>query len=248
MHDPMTVAFEINRPWPNRLKAPRYWPALVTIWHVDPETDGTDDSCGYSYPNNEEEERKLANEMLEWEKKFPYYFVQGQYDASRNGKYPNLTKVTPGDTMALVLSAFDTISWSLDRRRLNFALTGRALRLGFSDCDSFQHAFTETNPEEQRRVFLCLIRAYRHATRPWWKHPKWHFWHWQIQVHPVQTLKRWLFSHCCHCGKRFAWGYSPSSNNWDSDGPAWFKSERGVYHHDCSHPESNCCAQSETRT
>lgn len=32
MHDPMTVAFEIR------------WLG-VTIWHVDPETDGTDNSC-----------------------------------------------------------------------------------------------------------------------------------------------------------------------------------------------------------
>lgn len=36
MHDPKTVAHEI------RIKN---W-HLVTIWHVDPETDGTDDSCG----------------------------------------------------------------------------------------------------------------------------------------------------------------------------------------------------------
>lgn len=36
MHDPMTVAFEIPRPWP-----------LVTVWHVDPERDGTDDSCDW---------------------------------------------------------------------------------------------------------------------------------------------------------------------------------------------------------
>lgn len=57
MHDPMTVAFEIRRPWPQRRKGRKvsekrwiigkspfwnlagveyYWPGLVTVWHVDP--------------------------------------------------------------------------------------------------------------------------------------------------------------------------------------------------------------------
>lgn len=64
MHDPMTVAFEIRRPWPKvtkrgtdlrgkRVSLPFirtlgrefYFPALVTVWHVDPQKDGTDDSC-----------------------------------------------------------------------------------------------------------------------------------------------------------------------------------------------------------
>jgi hypothetical protein len=51
MYDPMTVAFEIKRPWPtrNRLwKGHWYWPPLITIWHVDPETNGyDDDSCDW---------------------------------------------------------------------------------------------------------------------------------------------------------------------------------------------------------
>ena len=56
MHDPMVVAFEIRRPWPERQARPfgktrwrfrgafwniagrgLYWPGLVTIWHVEPE-------------------------------------------------------------------------------------------------------------------------------------------------------------------------------------------------------------------
>lgn len=35
----MVVAFEIMRPWPRRSRVPgwpRYWPALVTVWHVEP--------------------------------------------------------------------------------------------------------------------------------------------------------------------------------------------------------------------
>jgi hypothetical protein len=47
-------------------------------------------------------------------------------------------------------------------------------------------------------------------------------------------LKRWLFSRCAGCGKRFPWGYAPISASWESDGPRWFRGERSVYHHECS--------------
>jgi hypothetical protein len=52
MHDPMTVAFSIRRPWAAKrrlLGGDKYYPELFTIWHVDPETDGSDDSCDWFY-------------------------------------------------------------------------------------------------------------------------------------------------------------------------------------------------------
>jgi len=67
MHDPMTVAFEIRRPWPRIRKTTRphpfkigtscfwyigkhewYWPGLVTIWHVDPSGYDSNHDCPYS--------------------------------------------------------------------------------------------------------------------------------------------------------------------------------------------------------
>jgi hypothetical protein len=51
MHDPMTVAFEIKNPFSwyvSQLDGKRYYNTLFTIWHVDPEKDGTDDSCDWS--------------------------------------------------------------------------------------------------------------------------------------------------------------------------------------------------------
>ncbi len=121
MHDPMTVAFEILSPFrekPSVLFPHGYRAAVVTIWHKDPERDGSDDSC----------------------------------------------------------------------------MRGRAF-----------------------------------AWRGW----RWHFWHWRFQVHFIQDLKRWLFSRCGGCRKRFSWGYAPVSHNWDSGGPRWFKREHYVYHHEC---------------
>jgi hypothetical protein len=47
MHDPMVVAFEIRRPWPRRSSGSgrRYWPSLVTVWHVEPGGRDSGDVC-----------------------------------------------------------------------------------------------------------------------------------------------------------------------------------------------------------
>lgn len=66
-----------------------------------------------------------------------------------------------------------------------------------------------------------------------WRGWRWHFWHWRIQFHPIQALKRWLFSRCAGCGKGFPWDYSPVSLQWNGTGPRWFRGEHAVYHHEC---------------
>lgn len=51
MHDPMTVAFDIPSPIrhkPDKWCPKGYRPTLITIWHVDPQKDGADDSCDWS--------------------------------------------------------------------------------------------------------------------------------------------------------------------------------------------------------
>ena len=45
MHSPETVAFEIYLGRKQK-KNGNYRTPLITIWHHDPEKDGTDDSCG----------------------------------------------------------------------------------------------------------------------------------------------------------------------------------------------------------
>lgn len=66
MHDPSTVAFEILYPWKTRqmmkdgsIKKSEYRDSFITIWHEDPEKDGTDDSCGWFL-----KERHLDKEVL----------------------------------------------------------------------------------------------------------------------------------------------------------------------------------------
>ena len=52
MHDPMTVAWEVPNPFAKRWDWEgarwRDRDKLVVIWHVDPERDGSDDSCDWA--------------------------------------------------------------------------------------------------------------------------------------------------------------------------------------------------------
>jgi hypothetical protein len=172
MHDPMTVVYWIKNPFARPDK--HGWrPTLITIWHVDPETDGSDDSC-------------------DW-------FGRNMSDAEVN-------------------AAFDVRD---------------------NEVDNLQAYFKDLHPYDLETILLVQWRNARkfYKARPRWKHPRWHIHHWRLQIHPLQHLRRWLFTRCERCGKRFPYGYSPmSSGNYT---PAkGFKGEQGLYHHDCRTPHS----------
>src|SRR5690349_2182370 len=81
------------------------------VWHRDPETDGSDDSCGWARPKLNGAERKLAKEFADWERRFPYF-------VRKVSKQPGgVPAVNPGTALALTLAAFSMIAWRLDRRR-----------------------------------------------------------------------------------------------------------------------------------
>ena len=58
MHDPMTVAFEIRYPW-------KKYASFITIWHVDPEKDGSDDSCDWFHRRLTAKEKAFAAALVD---------------------------------------------------------------------------------------------------------------------------------------------------------------------------------------
>lgn len=150
MHDPRVVAFELRRPWPRRQSRPLsrhtgrweirgtfwtlagrhlYWPALITVWHVEP----------------------------------------GGRDSG-------------------------------------------------TVCPHYRTMITPDGPE------TVILRAWR-----------WHVWHWRIQIHPVQQLRRRVLTRCAWCGGRDRKGDPINvSHQWDSPRVAWWRGETGLYHRDCS--------------
>lgn len=244
MHDPMCVAFEIKSPFVQSTHGNwKYRPALVTVWHVDPETDGSDDSCDMfgGRKRRTEAEKALVEEMAAEELRTPYYTGPWLCGFPRDPRYPRMAWVNPGDALALVTAAFSVFAWRLHRKRLTPELMSEAARIACNSFDNFQTSFILHEKDyggdqldQLRGLFSSLLGCYLRHLRPWWRHPKLHVWHWKIQVHPVQSFKRWAFTRCARCGGRFKWGESGTTNSWHSQGPRWFRGEPDLSHMDCS--------------
>jgi hypothetical protein len=112
--------------------------------------------------------------------------------------------------------------------------------------DPDRHRVTRHDPETgERKIEGRLgrnfeglqeaIRIWRSRGRRWYQHPRLHFWHWKIQIHPIRHFKRWAFSRCEKCGERFGWGESPISGQWHGTGPRWFRSEKNIWHSQYCH-------------
>lgn len=232
MHDPSTVAFEIKYPWrnkPTKWNPKGYRDTFITIWHDDPEKDGTDDSCGFTFPNVPQSEDWFG--CFKSDIKSTY---KGYDDLSAEVRKH---KDQEGVVMWLVL-------WL---QRASFLHRGKPI----SPNDINQIIYEQSFPGNRSDYWAhfrsidelasMFARIYLKITRPWYKRPRWHFWHWRFQIHPLQTFKRWAFSRCCGCKKRFAWGYSPIAHSWSGSGPRWFRGEKSVFHFECSNLEKSSC-------
>lgn len=228
MHDPMTVAFEIKYPWPKYWGGERsewqrrYHESFITIWHVDPEKghnhgNRADDSCGWFRPPTTQEERDHVREIGQRE----YSTLFGKRSATQEGKsYAYISfEPTPYDA---VYWAWRQLKYEGSRHKWKFGPYRRTLSaaeleeiylLATNPVDNLQHSVAEVqNAEQCGQFFLTVYRCMTRFYRPWFKHPRWHFWHWKVQVHPLQKLHRWLFVRCDECGERFGWNESPIGN------------------------------------
>jgi hypothetical protein len=238
MHDPMTVAFEIPYPWRKYPKGHQTWPngyreTAVTVWHVDPERDGSDDSCGWFAPKGStEKERQIIADLLREERAFPYYFAQPTHRHSAEYDYP---EVRPGDCIALVYGVFHLFAARLEGRwKLTTREIDAAIGLAVLPHDNFQASFAASDDRDRERTLLMLLRNWKRIHRPWWQHPRWHIRHWKIQVQAVQSFKRWAFTRCKVCGGRFSWGAEGMTNSWHPTGPRWFRGEKDLTHMACA--------------
>jgi hypothetical protein len=246
MYDPMTVAFDIKSPFrgePSKMWPKGYRNTLVTIWHVDPEdrrgmcVRRGDDTCGWFTPPYSPE----AKTRIEKLGKQQYSTIFERQVREREGAtYARI---------CFVPTPYDAVYWSWRSIKHEFRRTGpwqydanlsrgemeAIYRLSANPVDNVRSTIDGVVDEESFISFFTIVyHAYLRHHRPWWQHPRWHVWHWRLQVHPWQTFRRWAFSRCAGCGKGFSWGYSPVSHGWDSKRPKLFCSEEGVYHSECS--------------
>lgn len=281
MHDPMIVAHEIKypwckyKPWPKKFRhsgdrkfawrrmtdaekqgCDSFWEegyrdTFITIWHVDPEKDGSDDSCGYSYIKLTKEQRERLRNAAWIEGNNPHFLTC--LEKTWRGAVTEAETLYRGMVLLVcrvlrIRITFDEVcKYASEACHVNRDVG----KIGDVFCflPGYHTNSKEDSKEDRQEHFfgiLCgVARVILTDRRPWWKHPKWHVWHWEFQCHPLQTFKRWAFSRCCKCGKRFHWGYSPVTNNWNAKGPRWFRGETDVYHSDCNHPANPCLASAE---
>lgn len=241
MRDPMCVAHELRYPW-RKYRHPKndfektYRESFATIWHNDPETDGTDDSCGWflraRHLDKEVLARIISRFAFEWSHGVPF----GWFSESED---PNFS------VQAIVLDMFTLAAgevfgfWSRKQQRYLRDHLHDILRFAENPCDSLYTSITSHYGKDEKReqrirdMAGCVYSYIMRNSRPFWKHPKWHVHHWSLQVPAIQNFKRWAFTRCNKCGGHFRWGQSPVSDSWHSTGPQWFRSEN-VYHMDCS--------------
>ncbi len=273
MHDPMTVAFTIKSPF----KRGEYRPDLITIWHVDPEKDGTDDSCGWFKRARHGDKKVLESIIKEFERDWDRTWTYdpnadggAEGDELKRGKviYPcglfNPSGMPRYTVQGIVLNLmhiaaanhFDCdgrTGWRKARKFISKRLLD-ILLFTENPVDSLFDSLTlkhgnDTSREDRIRHFAEIIYGWiLREDQPWYRHARWHVHHWKIQIHFLDNLKRWLFSRCCRCGKGFSWGYCPTTSNWNGTGPRWFRSEEGVYHSHCGFDEHGIKQEPKTCT
>lgn len=217
MYDPSTLIYSLYIPY-TRIH-------LLDIWHVDPETDGSDDSCGWFAPKLTEAQKEKIESIV----KSDHTFVTSK----------------PMTDFGLVFYAWTTVATVIHKRKIRSkGLSQAELQeitwLAHNPFDGFVGVAREPMDKRDFRGFIYNVyRSYLRHHRKWWQHPRWHIHHWKIVVTPILKLKRMAFTKCCKCGGRFKYGESPTTANWHSDGPKWFKSETGMYHLNCTRGEIN---------
>lgn len=217
MHDPSSVCFDIKYPWKSRHG---YRDAFLTVWHEDPlDFKGKcgcrdDDSCGWFRPPMTVEERDRVQKWAKYE--YGVLFAK-QVAMAEKKSYAYI---------CFDSSCHEAIYWAwryikyeatkakgwrfLDRRNaLSAGEIEHIFNLASNPVDNLKLTHAQVNDVESfTQFFMIIYRAYQSYHRPWYRHPKWHVHHWSIQIHPLQKIKRWLFTRCSKCGGRFGWNES----------------------------------------
>lgn len=220
MHDPNTVAFEIRLPFTKTVKRP-FGYLLATIWHVDPEKFGDDDSCGWF-----QRAYHLPKEMVDEVKRQFLINQHNWYTPDGVGKFSEI---------GMAMNMYRTAIWVYENHWNNNSRTLVQKRKRFMDRHlydimHFAENDTDSISDDLRRlqrpitelagIIIADIARYQ---RPWYKHPRWHIHHWKIQFHPFRDFWKYFFKKCDLCGKRGYYGKSSCSNG------------KIVYHCGCEH-------------
>lgn len=226
MHDPKSVAFEIYLGGKKTRKG-KYKSPIITIWHNDPETDGTDDSCGWfirlRHADKEIYEKIVREFESEWDNTFKgengfvyntgWFNPEGENILSVQGIVFNMylyaVKIVLDHKGQNPEKGWDKAWKFMNKHRAQITYFAENNRDSMRDVivRKFEIGCNVRYTPEKRKEWIreCANIVYTDVLRklrPWYKHPRWHIHHWSIQFHPIQRLKRRYWDKCCVCGKR----------------------------------------------
>lgn len=217
MHSPETLAFEIYL-GRKKKKNGHYRTPLISIWHNDPEKDGTDDSCGWfmrSRHGNADVKEKIKKAI---EHNFDSTFTSDESKITYNTGYFRLDGIPNHSTIAITLNMFYRAAYVFfgdKREKANKWMQNNLfdiIHFAENPVDSLRDDIEGTfripcgekwNKESALNNYTSIIYGWLlRKNRKWYQHPRWHVHHWSIQIHPLQQLKRRFWDKCSICHKR----------------------------------------------
>jgi hypothetical protein len=201
MHDPHSVVGSLR--WPLGRKS-----EILTIWHKDPKTNGSDDSCGIFMRSRHGDpvvlDRIRKDFEFEWSNSWG-----GWFDSDGN---PSLSVQAIALGMVRI-AAIEHLGYRKARHFLRDNLH-EIMYLAENTVDSLHDSITNRYGRQERGDRIDFLSSVVYGwvlrmTRPWWKHPRFHLHHLSVQWHWGQAVRRWLFDRCSKCGRRFAWREPP---------------------------------------
>lgn len=235
MHSPESLIHSIDR-------------LGISLWHVDPCRDGSDDSCGRfkrSRHGDKEVLRRIEKRFEEdWDRTWTYDPSEdgdGTPEEMQAGKrtYPRGYFHPEGiprfSVTGIVLNLFflTAVEHFKCDGRTGWEKAKRFMRNNLFDIlifaenptdslfDSLNSTFGDDNRRDERitQTASIIYGWVLRADQKWWQHPSWHVHHWRVSISAVHKLKRWLFHRCLKCKKRISLRGSPVCHSWDGDGP-----------------------------
>lgn len=212
------------------------------IWHIDAERPSSgnrrDDSCGWfdrtpgdyadavAYLLADDTFMHDVRLAIARREPMPYPFYEGISE-----RYTTGMRLPAGECLALVLmiaSELELRRWWNGQRSKDGAASSfwrktftrkrdvaeEAASLALHPLDNLSHV------DEAERMVPLIAAALNRQFRPWWRHPRWHVHHWQINFDLARNVGR-MFERCATCRKSLGFGYCPVSAG------------SGHHHHEC---------------